>query len=180
MTSRKLSILFAIRNTTAFYNYRGIVRSLLLRGHSVKVSFERFQEDWTDGIYLEPVKAFQKEHPEFTYDQSQARRDRWFNILVSVRAMLTYRRFLINADQSTYYRDRYARYLLWPIRMALRVPVCDVIAKAFLKNGITGKILLFVEWIAPPHAPIREEITRMNPDVVIASAGNLPMTSADI
>ena len=123
MANRLLTIFFVIRNTSGLYNYKGILRSLFLHGHRVKVSFERTEENWTRGPYLEHLKEFQKEYPEFVYDFSRARADRWVSVLLPVRAILTYRRFLCAPGQSTYYRDRYITYLPLLLKLALHIPI---------------------------------------------------------
>lgn len=180
MKTKPLTILFVIRNTTGLYNYKSILCSLFLRGHQVKVSFERIEENWTRGVYLEHLKEFQGKYQEFVYDFSQVRKDRWVKVLLPVRAILTYRRFLCAPGQSRYYRDRYIMYLPLPLKIALHTPLLSSITKSILKSRWVGSALLSLERHAPPYAPIRGEIERMNPDVVIASAGNLILSSADV
>lgn len=173
MKTKPLAILFVIRNTAGLYNYKSILRSLFLRGHKVKVSFERAEENWTHGPYLDHLEEFKKEYPEFEYYFSKPRADHWIH---RVRAMLTYRRYLCIPKQSSHYRDRCIAYLPWLLRLGVFLPI----TKLVLKWGITEKFLLRLENKVPPYEPILEEIRNMNPDVVISSMGNLPMTSADV
>lgn len=180
MKTKPLTILFVIRNTTGLYNYKSILCSLFLRGHQVKVSFERIEENWTRGVYLEHLKEFQGKYQEFVYDFSQVRRDRWTRILLFARIILSYRRFLYTLGQSTYYRDRYITYLPLPLKIAIYTPLVSLLIKSFLKSSVAERLLLSLERHIPPYAPIREEIERMNPDVVISSAGNLILSSADV
>ena len=180
MTSHPLTILFVIRNTSAIYSYKSILSAMLLRGHRVEASFERLEENWTGGFYLEPLKEFKRAFPAFSYHWSYQRKDFWVTALQYVRTILSYRRFLCVSGQSPYYRDRLVSYLPLPLSLALRAPILGSAVRFLLKRNSAGAALWFLEHRIPPSPLLIDQIKRISPDVVVASAGNLILSSADV
>lgn len=142
--------------------------------------FEKSREKWTKGDYLKPIEEFKKDFPDFKYGWSYPRSDFWKRIVMPVRVLLSYRRFLNAKDQSQYFKERVIKYLPYPFRLAFATPLLGVFLRKVLMSGFSFKLLSSVEKIAGVDKKIFNQIKDLAPDVVIVTAGDMRYGSMDL
>ncbi len=163
---RKLKILFVIRSAQIYHYYESIVSALERRGHPVIILFD---QEWTGPEYISDVRH--------SFEWAHSRSDKWKKILFFSREVLSWRRYLLDKNQSEFYGDRWLKYISPKFRAFVKIfpPV-----KIFVKSKICGAFLEYIEKIAPPDKSILENIKKYNPDVVLATPVNFRQSSADL
>lgn len=176
-----MKILFVIRSTVYFMNARSIIEACLSRGHSLRVLFGKSEEAWTEGEYRAPLDAFHAAHPEVEYgDAYYQRTDHWWRILMPVRLLLSYRRYLTVHGQSTYFRDRLVKTLPAPLRPFFRIPVLRSITRWVLRRRAMGRFLCFIDDRAPLDPRMLAQLREERPDVVLLTVGGRRYGSFDV
>ncbi|MBI2056321.1 MAG: hypothetical protein HYT37_02985 [Candidatus Sungbacteria bacterium] len=171
-----LKILFAVRSTNNFHHVKSIVAALCGRGHTVHALFDPRWSKHEGG--LGAVREYKKKFPQFSYEFSLRRTDRWSTLLFYTREILSYRRYLRvrQGRQSDYYKDRYEAYLPNFFRAFLRIPY----AGNFLKTAFFGAMLKMAERIAPSDKNIIAAVRRFAPDFFLASPVDLRFASSEL
>lgn len=167
---RTLKILFIIRSAEHFSRYDSIIRTLCLAGHRLTALFDK---DWSDERDIVIVNGFKNSVPNFGFGWLINRKDSWVKFIFTVRSLLTYRRFLIIKEQSSFFKDRWKSYLPFWLRAAVSLPS----AQFFLKTEVAHKFLNYCENRIPADAKITAQIKNYNPDIVISPVGGIRVVS---
>lgn len=175
-----MKVFFVIRSTFQFYYNKSVIEALIKRGHAPLVFFEKSKEKWTGGDYVKPIQNFQKKYPNFTYDWSLRRSDKWEFVLRYSRAIFTYRRYLFVQNQSDYFKERNIKYLPTPLRFLLWLPIINPLTKKIIKSKIAGSFLSYLENIAGIDQKILKQVKDYNPDVVLITIGGMRYGSMDL
>lgn len=167
---KSLKILFIIRSAEHFLRYDSIIGSLCAAGHKLTVLFDK---EWSGHKDLEQVEEFKKNFPALDYGWLLNRDDSWAKVLFVARSLLTYRRYLIIESQSSFFVDRWKRYMpFW-----LRIPLSSPLVKSILGTEWIGKFLYRLENSAPPCKKIYRQIQELAPDVLISPVGGIRVMS---
>lgn len=155
--------------------YRTAIISLLRRGNDLRLLCDK---KWSEQSSLAVFDELKKEFPNFSYGWAVPRADTWRNILFHTRELLSYRRYLVvrKNRQSTYYKERYLKYISPTMRFLLNVPGI----KYAVGTRLCGSVLQGLERLAPAFSAICDDIRAYAPDVVIAAPVNLRFASADL
>lgn len=167
-----MKILFIIRSAKSFHSYQNIVKALCGRGHNVRVFFDK---EWTEDNLLEPMEKFKNEFANFNYDWLMTRCDRWVRPLFIIRALITYRKYLIIKNQSIFYRRRFRNNCPFALRLFLMLPSINLL----LQSNICGVILKYVEDAIPSDSRIKAQLLKESPDALVAAVGNIRINSSN-
>ncbi len=161
-----MNVLFVIRSAQIYHYYESIVAALGKRGHRVTLLFDK---DWTGDEYIADVgQPFEWAHVRSGWER---------RILFAARELLSYRRYLLIKYQSSFYAERWLKYVSPKMRFFIkRVPG----VQRLIKTNIVGALLRLVERLAPPDHMISEDIKRRAPDVVLATPVNFRQSSSDL
>ena len=165
-----LNALFIVRSAEHFSRYRGIVHAWCMRGHAVTVLFDA---EWSSEDDMKKVEEFKRSVSNFGYSLLVNRADVWTRSLFIVRSLLTYRRFLVVKNQSSFFKDRWRRYLPFWLRLPLGLRFADMV----LETGVANSLLTFCEKIIPADKKITAQIKSYHPDVVISPVGVIRVLS---
>lgn len=169
-------VLLVMRATTHFHFYASIVEALLERGEAVEVLFGKYGEWWSKDENLGPLQNLKQQYPNFSYSKAEGRRDSWRYFLFYSRGLLNYHRNLNIPGLPRYFRDRVIRgFPFWLSSLLKFSPVRLVFRKKFI-----GRILKPLENFIPPDRRILEKLKSLQPQVLVASAGNLFSNSVDV
>ena len=171
--AKNLTILFALEEGAHFFYYKSAVRELARRGHKVRVLFAKR----ADGTALDPVYELKREYPSVEHSRSFYRSGVTRKILLWIRAILNYRRFLTLPERPDYYRRRLITYL--PFWMQPLVKSGAVNVNFLIKRQWVWFLLHRLDQAISPDARISAQIKEYAPDAVVASSGNLLSSSPD-
>lgn len=162
-----MRILFIIRSPQVFHYYESIYNALISQGHNVELLFDR---NWGENEYVEDVKA------DFSWAVSPPRNFRRRLLLFS-REVLSWRRYLLIKDQSSFYADRWLKYVSPKFRFLVKIfpPI-----KIFIKTNFFSNLLKNFEKNTNPDKKIIEDIKNYTPDVLIAGPVCYRQSSADL
>jgi len=161
-----MRILFIIRSVDYVHYYRSIIETLCEHGHNVNLAFDR---GWSRGANLAPLELLIHTHSNLAWEWAPRRIGWWRSVIFTSRELRTYRRFLLNADQSVYYRDRWLKYLPWVVRGVIKyIPGIQMLLRTrFAEHCLAG-----VERVTKPAKNIVTYIQEKKPDLVIATPLN--------
>ena len=160
-----MKVLFVIRSAVIYHYYESIVRALRARGHMVTVLFDR---EWTN-------EATIPQGIEFAW--ARPRTGRWKRILFASREILSYRRYLLVKDQSSFYAERWLKYVSPKLRFASKHFLG---LRSLIKTNFVGQLLRRIEYRTAPDSMIAKDIIERAPDVVVCSPVNFRQSSADL
>jgi len=83
-------------------------------------------------------------------------------------------------DQSFYYRDRYVKYLPFPLRALLKIKLTKNFTQKLLKQSATGRICQYLESLIPEDKVAANIIRQHKPSALLISAGTLHLASIDL
>ena len=170
-SKKSSTILIVLEHASHFYHYRSIIRELCERGHAVKVLFGRdFKDRW-----LDPINKFKENHQNFEYSRAVYRTGITFQFLLTLRAILNYRRFLLSKDEPRFYRDRLKGYLPFWLKPLIWFEHFNI--NFFLRSESVAKVLRALDNMAPPDRRILAQLKEYKPDVLFVSSGDLPNRS---
>ena len=172
MPLRSYNILFAIRDAESFH-YKHILTELAFRGHRVRVVYDT---RWTNESELEKLKQCTAEYSHVEYRPAPHRKGLGRIALFYVREILSYRRYLLIPQQSSFFRERWKGYLPALVRRI----VSYQLAEYLLKSGITGELGWMIERMIPSSRHVRRDITLFAPDVIFASPLTLRFSSTEV
>lgn len=165
-----LKILFVIRAPEHFPRYNSIIDVLCQRGHQVTALFD---QSWASNSDIEKLNKFKDAFPSFQYQWLINRHDRWTGLIFFSRSLLTYRRFLLIKNQSSFFRERWHNYLPFWLRWPTNAPGI----KKILTTKLAGRLLQALEQAAPADARITDQLKKYQPDVLIAPLGGIRVLS---
>ena len=171
--SKPLKILFALEEGAHFFYYKSAVRELACRGHRVRVLFAKR----VDGATLDPANELSREYPNVEHGRSFYRSGVTRKILLWIRAILNYRRFLTLPERPDYYRRRLITYLPFWMQPLVRSGAVNV--NFLVKRQCIWFLLHGIDRVISPDARISAQIKEYAPDAVVASSGNLLSSSPD-
>lgn len=161
-----MKILFVIRSVDYVHYYRSIIETLGEHEHIVKLAFDR---GWSRGANLAPLKLLVETYPNISWEWAPRRGGWWRSVLFTSRELRTYRRFLLNDEQSVYYRDRWLKYVPWFVRGAIKyIPG----VQGLVRTGFAESCMAGIERTTKPAKNISAYIREKNPDLVIATPLN--------
>lgn len=170
-----MKILFILRSSANLFYTQSIIDEALNRGHTLKVLYERDRGK----EYEMRLAAIATKNKNFGYDRAYWRTDRWKALLYYTRSLLSYRKYLFMKDQSSYYRERYKRYMHGFFKFFVNLPVLGNFINLIIKSSIAGKLLKLVDDIAGLDSKILYQVRRENPDVLMICVGTLRYGSLD-
>lgn len=162
-----MKILFVIRSPQIFHYYESIYNALLKRGHNVEILFDK---DWGDNEYKKDFK--------FTFEWTKSSKKSFRRrLLLFFREVLSWRRYLLTKTQSSFYADRWLKYVSPKFRFLVKIfpPV-----KIFIKTKFVGSLLKNFEKNTKPDIEILKDIQSRTPDIVVVSPVNFRQSSADL
>jgi hypothetical protein len=162
-----MRVLFIIRSPQIFHYYESIYDSLLKYGHNVELLFDK---DWGENEYVADVKF----NFEWAVSSQKSFRRR---ILLFFREVLSWRRYLLIKNQSSFYADRWLKYVSPKFRFLVKT---FPFAKIFIKTKLAGDFLKNFEENITPDDKIVEDIKKRAPDVVIAGPVCYRQSSSDL
>lgn len=162
-----LKILFVIRSWDHFSYHESTVYELCSAGHSVTALFD---PKWCDGYTTdEPVRKFAENTGNFYWDYLVPRSG-WPSLLVlGIRELRNYVRYLRYPEQSSFYLKRVEAKFPKIIRRVLRL---GLVQKS-LASDIIWRFFEAFEQRIPPPGGIIKRIKEYQPDVILASPVNL-------
>lgn len=176
-----MKILFPIRSTHLIHNHKSMISALLERGHRVHMVLKSSKMKWAGEERLEPVRDLEKSFKTFSYDFAPPiKKDFRANISGAVKAVLTYRRYLLVKNQSRHYLARYIKYLPFWLRASMRIGVLGVLADYLISLKLTGSFLRLMIDKMPASPDTLREIYAQSPDVLLISGGSLVPASMDM
>ena len=163
---KNLHILFVGRSVENFVYFKTIFMGLLSNGHVVHTLFDK---KWSINNASDHIEKFQKENKNFSFGWIEYRSGFFKKILIRTREILSYRRYLIDSSQSTYYKNRSKHYT---------PPLFQKLLKSKLfEKAVASKaayyLLHAIELLAPTEKKIIKSIQKYNLDVILVSPGNL-------
>ena len=165
----EMRVLVAGRSVYHFAYYRSVLEALRRHGHELEL---RFDERWSSGNSDVSLQGFLKENPEVSLQWSQTRED-WLRApLFAMRELRSYSSYLRRFEQSTYYLNRWRKYLSPAFT---RIDKMAVGRWLLGRKSISGAIRGF-EAIAPAAKNVVADLRRVAPDVVFASPANMRFT----
>ncbi|MEK7503321.1 MAG: hypothetical protein AAB556_02675 [Patescibacteria group bacterium] len=163
-----MKVLFVIRSLQIFHYYESIVTAFSARGHSVSLLFDKkwSNEEFGGGVVEE------------SYDWAVAPKSN-FNrrLLLFSREILSWRRYLVVEGQSSFYAERWLKYVSPKFRFLIKI---FPFAKIFIKSGFVGKFLRNFENSSFPDSGIVADIKKRAPDIVLAGPICYRQSSADL
>lgn len=164
-----MRILFVVRSLQIFHYYESIEASLKFRGHHVSILFDK---KWSseESRTAEDVK----EPYEWAVEPAHNLRRRF---LLFFREVRSWRRYLLIQNQSSFYAERWLKYVSPKFRAFIKV---FPFLKFLIKTSATGKFLERFEKKTLADAGIIADIKKYNPDVVIAGPICFRQSSADL
>ena len=172
-TKKNLKILIVADEGGQFFYYKGAVEELLKRGHNVSMLFAKGAD--TEFI-LGSLKQFQAVNPGFEFGAAYTPSSS-MNMVLIKRRFSTYRRLLLAQGRPKFYSNRVIIYLPFFLRFAARHNLFYI--NAFIKSGIFGKWLGYVEEKIPRDKNIIAQLRALSPAVLVASTGDLSSTSPE-
>jgi len=158
-----------------FHYYKSIIDELCARGHAVHILFDAAKNKTES---FDVVAAYVENNPLCSYATIPSRSDRWTSILFPARDFLSYRKYLVVAEQADHWRtDWIEKALPRNIRNFLRNK--NSLLNTFFKTRVAGALLRIPEHFVPPDAGISAFLRDYKPDVVIGAPGNMRNSSAD-
>jgi hypothetical protein len=164
-----MRILFAGRSVYHFSYYRSVLESLRRSGHDLAL---RFDERWSEGNSEVSLQEFLVRHPEVSWRWSETRKDRLREPLFALRELRSYGSYLRRSEQSSYYLDRWRRYLTPAFR---RVDNWTVGRWLFQRQLLSGAIA-GLESMMPAAKNVVADLRSVAPDVVLVSPANMRFT----
>lgn len=123
------------------------------------------------------VEEFKKINPNFSYGMSLYRSDLWKYLVQPKRRLFNYRHFLVLKHLPFYYAERLIRYLPWWMKPFVKLPGLNL--NFLIEKEFVGKFLDLVENVVPPDQEISQQIRAYEPDVVVATLGDLATVPPD-
>ena len=168
-TAVDMRVLFAGRSVYHFTYYRSLLEALLRRGHDLEL---RFDQKWSSGNSDVSLQEFLEHNPEVSSRWSETRQDRLREPLFALRELRNYGSYLRRPDQSSFYLDRWRKYLGPAFkRVAKRGAVRWLLGRELLSGAIRG-----LEAMAPAAKNVVADLRDVAPDVVLASPANMRFT----
>ena len=172
-----MRILFVIRSTEYFHYYKSIVRALLLRGHTLRLLFDR---RFSVGELLRISQFAEEENfknANFEYDWSVTRDDFFGKILPVSRDLLSSRRYLRQGELALPlpFKLDWINRLPAAFRWFLKLPGANFL----VLSGAFEKSLEALEKTASHSRAIAEDIKKFSPDLVVASPVTFRGSSAE-
>ena len=162
-----MKILFVIRSLQIFHYYESIVVALKARGHEVSLLFDK---KWSSEEFSNDIK-----YPyQWTVEQNGNFRRR---ILLFLREVRSWRRYLLIKGQSSFYADRWLKYVSPKFRFLIKI---FPFSKFFIKTKLFGNFLKSFELSSLPDEQIIDDIKKRAPDIVIAGPVCFRQSSADL
>ena len=164
-----MRILFATQFAAHFHYFKSIIRSLLKRGHTVRlvvIEHEKYNKEQ----YLEAIEEFKKEFPNFECVPAKMRENNFSaKILFLARDLANYRRYFFVKNQSAFYSERLIRFF----PLGTRSFFGSSLGIWLIKRKMVGRLLDYIENSSEPSKEILEDIKNFKPDVLLASPVNM-------
>lgn len=161
-----MRVLFVGRSVYHFSYYRSALEALRRHGHDLEL---RFDERWSISNSDLSLQGFLKQHPEVLLQWSETRKDRLRKPLFALRELRSYTSYLRRSAQSSYYLDRWRKYLIPAFtRVDKTTPGRWLLGRKSLSDAIRG-----LEAIAPAAKNVVADLRSVAPDVVLASPANM-------
>lgn len=162
-----MKVLFIIRSPQVFHYYESIHSALLKHGHNVELLFDK---DWGENEYVGDVKF------NFKWAKSPKKYFRR-RVLLFFREVLSWRRYLLLKEQSSFYADRWLKYVSPKFRGLVKI---SPFLKYFIKTKFAGYFLKKFEKNTAPDLNIIDDIKKRAPDMIIAGPVCYRQSSADL
>ncbi len=160
-------VLFVIRSPQVFHYYESIYLALCSRGYKVRLLFDK---NWGDNEYVGDVEH----HFSWAVSPKKSFQKR---ILLFFRELLSWRRYLLIKNQSSFYADRWLKYVSPKFRTLIKI---FPFLKYFIKTEFVGNLLKSFEKNTVPDAGIVADIKKYSPDLVLAGPICYRQSSADL
>lgn len=162
-----MKILFIVRSVQVFHYYESIVKSLNKNGYNVSLLFDK---KWSGEEYLKDVK----EPYGWTVELAHTLKRR---LLLFLREIRSWRRYLLIKEQSSFYAERWLKYVSPKFRALVKV---FPFVKIFIKTEFFGNFLENFEKKILADTGVINDIKKYNPDIVIAGPVCFRQSSADL
>lgn len=165
---RQLKALFVIRDSEHYYYFKSIVKALVRRGYKIRVLFDR-------DCSLKNLNQIEKSK---LVDYYWAIKDstKFRKLLFHFHDLLSYRRYLVGGNQSSFYKERWRKYYLFaPFRFLLKLPFFEWL----LASDVAEWVFKLVINAAPADPKILGQIKSPSPNVAVITPGDLPFLSAE-
>jgi hypothetical protein len=160
-----LKILFSARSVAHLSYYDEVIIELTKRKHNVHIVFDA---NWSISSPKENLVRL-LENKRVTYSWARQREGRYKNQITFIRELANYSWYCWRVDQSQYYKDRWLGYFRSRERKFL--------SKKYIQNLLSYEVIYntlrrVVKFI-PADRKIKEDVSIINPDLVIVSPGNM-------
>ncbi|OHA20071.1 MAG: hypothetical protein A2836_02540 [Candidatus Taylorbacteria bacterium RIFCSPHIGHO2_01_FULL_45_63] len=174
MTSPKKPIIFFIRSAPYIRAYRSIILALLGKGFPVVGIFDPRELDQKGMAFLTDLQI---KWPGFSYLKGFRRHGFWKMIILPLREVRNYRRFLVVETKSSFYENRCRRFLPRPIQFFIRTFPW---ANRFIRSAFLGWVLEVAEKLTLVDRAITLQIKNLEPCFALIAFRNQPSNSPDL
>src|SRR3989344_6062989 len=172
-TKNNFKILIVVEEGKHFIYYKSVAEELLCRGYNVSMFFAKRSEE---ECILLPITQFKQRYQKFEFGKAFSPVS-FLNTVLVKRRFATYRHLLLPRERPRFFSDRVIIYLPFFLRFAARHNLFYI--NSFIKSGIFGKWLGYVEEKIPPDKNIIAQVRSVGPDVLLAATGDLSSTSPE-
>lgn len=169
VAKRALRVLFIARTIGHFSYYQSVLSALLDRGAEVEILFDEVWSRKWNGGDQSAIDEFLEVRPRLVKGWLRRRSDLWREFIFPVRELNSYRSYLIRAETTSYYVERWRRYLkkTWMAWAGLRI------MQGALRRDFVGRLLKRAEELTPPDRGVMDLLRDRKPDVMIVSPLNM-------